>query len=94
VNGDDIVRDEPPANDACPGDPSKIAPGACGCGVPETDTNRNGVVDCLEAQNVNSPEAVCGSCGAVGMVVYPMAMIGYAVMMFSRRRMRRIRLVR
>jgi hypothetical protein len=34
--------------DACPADPGKTAPGACGCGVPDVDANNNGTADCLE----------------------------------------------
>ena len=33
--------------DLCPSDSGKTAPGTCGCGVADTDTNSNGVVDCL-----------------------------------------------
>lgn len=33
--------------DQCPGDPQKTDPGPCGCGNVETDTNDNGVIDCL-----------------------------------------------
>ncbi|MDG1360453.1 MAG: lectin-like protein, partial [Phycisphaerales bacterium] len=33
--------------DACPDDPNKIDPGACGCGNPETDANGDGVPDCV-----------------------------------------------
>jgi hypothetical protein len=29
---------EPPASDACPNDPTKLEPGQCGCGVPESCT--------------------------------------------------------
>jgi hypothetical protein len=36
-----------PPDDQCPSDPAKLAPGACGCGVPDTDANTNGVADCL-----------------------------------------------
>jgi subtilase family serine protease len=37
-----------PEEDSCPDDPLKTNPGVCGCGVPDTDANRNGVIDCLE----------------------------------------------
>ena len=32
--------------DSCPSDPNKTAPGVCGCGVADTDANKNGVIDC------------------------------------------------
>ncbi len=34
--------------DACPADPGKIAPGACGCGVSDADADGNGTPDCLD----------------------------------------------
>jgi MSHA biogenesis protein MshQ len=34
--------------DCCPEDPSKTAPGACGCGVPDTDTDSDGIADCID----------------------------------------------
>lgn len=34
--------------DLCPGDPAKIDPGACGCGIPDTDLDGNGTFDCQE----------------------------------------------
>ena len=33
--------------DACPADGKKRAPGACGCGVPDEDADRDGIPDCL-----------------------------------------------
>jgi hypothetical protein len=35
------------ACDGCPADPAKPAPLSCGCGVPDTDADGNGVADCL-----------------------------------------------
>jgi len=34
--------------DLCPGDPNKTDPGACGCGVPDTDTDGDLVADCID----------------------------------------------
>lgn len=36
------------ACDGCPGDPLKSAPGACGCGQPETDSDGDGAPDCID----------------------------------------------
>ena len=33
--------------DGCPDDPNKIALGVCGCGIPDVDTDGNGVPDCI-----------------------------------------------
>lgn len=35
-------------DDECPADPNKVIPGACGCGITDSDANGNGIVDCLE----------------------------------------------
>jgi peptidoglycan/xylan/chitin deacetylase (PgdA/CDA1 family) len=32
--------------DLCPGDPNKVEPGTCGCGVPDVDVNGDGIPDC------------------------------------------------
>ncbi|HUV83088.1 MAG TPA: PGF-pre-PGF domain-containing protein [archaeon] len=49
----------------CPDDPLKIEPGVCGCGVPDTDTDGDGVADCNDNCD-NDPnkvdEGICG-CG-------------------------------
>src|SRR5665647_1577736 len=35
-------------SDLCPTDPAKAEPGACGCGVPDTDTDGDSTPDCNE----------------------------------------------
>jgi hypothetical protein len=32
--------------DLCPEDDNKLLPGVCGCGIPDTDENKDGVIDC------------------------------------------------
>ncbi len=49
------------ACDGCPGDPLKTAPGACGCGQPDTDANGTGVPDCDES---GQPPLSGPRCGA------------------------------
>lgn len=65
--------------DECPNDPAKTAPGACGCGVADTDANANGTADCNEpppaGQSMNSG---CASFGVfpLGMLLVPLVVIG------------------
>ncbi|RLB58159.1 MAG: hypothetical protein DRI34_05685, partial [Deltaproteobacteria bacterium] len=44
----------PDCNDNCPADPGKTEPGACGCGVADSDGDGDGVADC----NDNCPADV------------------------------------
>ncbi len=37
------------STDACENDPEKTSPGACGCGIADTDSNQNFAADCNEA---------------------------------------------
>ncbi|MGM5471000.1 T9SS type A sorting domain-containing protein [Flavobacteriaceae bacterium LMO-SS05] len=50
ADGDNI----PDGCDACPNDPLKTEPGTCGCGVEDTDTDSDGVLDCNDNE-INSP---------------------------------------
>ncbi|MFO8084917.1 MAG: thrombospondin type 3 repeat-containing protein, partial [Desulfobacterales bacterium] len=34
--------------DGCPFDPDKTEPGVCGCGVPDIDTDGDGIMDCID----------------------------------------------
>ena len=51
------------ASMGCPDDSGKVAPGQCGCGVADTDTDEDGVADCndLCPQDPNKLEP--GQCG-------------------------------
>jgi hypothetical protein len=62
-------------SDGCPSDPTKTAPGACGCGVSEFDTDLDTLPDCIDncpaAANVGQGDAdgdgvgdVCDNCPA------------------------------
>jgi hypothetical protein len=59
VDGDGVGD----ACDACPTDPSKINPGACGCGVPDTDSDGDGTPDCSDACPNDPQKTHPGSCG-------------------------------
>jgi len=53
--------------DGCPSDPNKTAPGFCGCGVTDADTDRDGTRDCNDGcpSDPNKTEkGLCG-CGAL-----------------------------
>ena len=41
------------AGDLCPADPLKFAPGQCGCGVLDLDTDSDGTADCVDTDNDN-----------------------------------------
>jgi hypothetical protein len=51
VNGTPSTPDEPPTADECPSDPNKTKPGMCGCGTADIDSDKNGIVDCLETSD-------------------------------------------
>ena len=56
----------PNCNDGCPNDANKIAPGQCGCGNPETNTDNDSNADCVDSDDDNDdiPDATEISCGS------------------------------
>lgn len=62
-DADDDNDGTPDATDQCPVDPGKIAPGACGCGVPDTDTDSDGTPDCLDQCPTDPGKTAPGACG-------------------------------
>ncbi|MDD9942132.1 MAG: MopE-related protein, partial [Myxococcales bacterium] len=57
--------DCPSPVDLCPDDPRKVAPGQCGCGLPDTDSDDDGTLDCDETcDGVRAadyvPDNLCG----------------------------------
>jgi hypothetical protein len=49
--------------DLCPYDPNKTHPGACGCGMAETDNDNDGTPDCVDGCP-NDPDKIApGECG-------------------------------
>jgi len=49
--------------DLCPGDPNKLLPGVCGCGVPDIDSDKDGVADCIDACPNDPKKTAPGICG-------------------------------
>ncbi|HMH02381.1 MAG TPA: thrombospondin type 3 repeat-containing protein [Terriglobales bacterium] len=52
-----------PVVDLCPTDPNKTAPGQCGCGVPDTDTDGDGTADCHDLCPSDPNKIAPGVCG-------------------------------
>ena len=49
--------------DLCPSDPVKALPGACGCGIADTDTDADGTPNCLDACPADAARVAPGDCG-------------------------------
>ncbi|MHC4445082.1 MAG: thrombospondin type 3 repeat-containing protein [Planctomycetota bacterium] len=49
--------------DNCPTDPNKTAPGICGCGTPETDSDNDGTPDCNDGCPADPNKTAPGICG-------------------------------
>jgi hypothetical protein len=57
------VETQPSVPDACPNDPNKTAPGVCGCGVRDVDSDRDGTLNCLDACPDDAAKTAIGLCG-------------------------------
>ncbi|MGV9012017.1 MAG: beta strand repeat-containing protein [Flavobacteriales bacterium] len=53
----------PTSGDGCPNDPGKVAPGACGCGIPDVDTDSDGAPDCIDGCPTDPGKIAPGACG-------------------------------
>ncbi|MDX2169640.1 MAG: putative Ig domain-containing protein [Deltaproteobacteria bacterium] len=51
------------AADACPDDPAKTAPGVCGCGLSDVDTDADGTPDCNDQCPADAGKTAPGVCG-------------------------------
>lgn len=49
--------------DNCPNDPNKLEPGTCGCGVADTDTDKDGTPDCDDLCPSDASKQKPGACG-------------------------------
>jgi len=72
IDGDGIAdcsdRDDdndgtPDSLDLCRGDRNKVAPGQCGCGIPDTDSDLDGTADCNDGCPNDSLKTAPGQCG-------------------------------
>ena len=53
----------PDCIDGCPSDPDKTEPGVCGCGVPDVDSDGDGVLDCNDGCPSDPDKTTPGTCG-------------------------------
>ncbi|MBS1936402.1 MAG: hypothetical protein JSS84_01140, partial [Bacteroidetes bacterium] len=63
-----LACEQPPgyvavSGDACPNDPHKVEPGVCGCGIPDVDTDGDGVMDCIDGCPTDPNKTAPGACG-------------------------------
>jgi hypothetical protein len=58
-----VTAAPPPVPDDCPMDPAKTAPGVCGCGVSDIDTDADGMRDCQEECDQDPNKTAAGECG-------------------------------
>ena len=49
--------------DSCPDDPDKSEPGVCGCGIPDTDSDLDGTLDCEDGCPDDPDKTEPGHCG-------------------------------
>jgi len=79
VNGDgyaDVIIGAPQSNtagdwsgravvigDSCPDDSAKAEPGMCGCGMADTDTDKDGTLDCNDRCSSDANKIEPGQCG-------------------------------
>ena len=52
-----------PNTDLCPDDDDKLAPGRCGCGVPDDDSDGDGDPDCIDECPEDGDKTMPGECG-------------------------------
>jgi Tol biopolymer transport system component len=65
ISGDTNAREDPflvatgapVEKDNCPSDSSKTAPGTCGCGISDADSNGNGLADCQDPDGNTVPSS-------------------------------------
>ncbi len=58
-----LIPDTTTTIDLCPDDPDKVDPGACGCGVADTDSDGDGTPDCNDGCPADPLKIAPGPCG-------------------------------
>ncbi|MCX5641142.1 MAG: putative metal-binding motif-containing protein, partial [Planctomycetota bacterium] len=51
------------SGDSCPNDATKLAPGACGCGTAETDSDGDSTPNCIDSCPNDASKTAPGACG-------------------------------
>jgi len=59
TDGDGVIDE----CEGCPLDPAKLAPGLCGCGVPDTDSDGDGTPNCIDGCPLDPLKLAPGICG-------------------------------
>ncbi len=58
-----LTRDYVCEGDECPNDPNKTAPGQCGCGTPDTNSDGDSAADCVDKCPTDAAKTAPGVCG-------------------------------
>ncbi|MBI4847458.1 MAG: PKD domain-containing protein [Nitrospirae bacterium] len=63
ASGSDSLQVVVAETDGCIDDPNKTAPGICGCGIADTDSDNDGIADCNDQCSADPNKVAPGICG-------------------------------